>query len=111
MTITRKQYMENSSELFHAYYMQFVTESTKHFIVNSVGMAKIRKSKDGHLNDVAKISRGGAETWVWDSSPVNIDLMRKLGEVSERGLPSQSAHTCVGKACARDLLNKEKVTA
>lgn len=105
--ITRNEYMANSDELHHAYYMQFVTKETERFISECIGLDKLRKSKDKWFNDIIKHSRNGLGGWIWDSTPCNIALMREAGELSAHGLPSMATHTCVGKACARDLLAKE----
>jgi hypothetical protein len=105
--ITRKQYMENSSELFNAYYAQFVTESTLSFVKSNVGMKLLKKSKDKHLNDIIQHSNGGAGGWIWDHSPINLELARQLGEVGERCTGSMATHTCIGKEAARQLLAAE----
>lgn len=97
--ITREDYMNNSSELHHAYYSQFVTQATKDFVLREFGMEKLKASKDVHLNDLCKHSQG---TWTWDYSPVNTKLIRKAGECM-----SYSVITCVGKAAARILLEEE----
>ena len=107
--ITRKEYMENSGELFSDYYGQFITHATEMFILNHIGLEKLKTSKDEHFNDIIKHSRGGAGDWVWDYTPFNLELARELGEVSERGLGSASTHTCIGKEAARRLLELEKV--
>lgn len=101
--ITRKQYMKNSGELHHSYYAQFVTNETFDFVKNRIGLKKLLKSNDPHLNDIIKMSGTAGGTWVWDYSPVNITLMREAGEIA-----SQSAHTCVGKAAARILIEQYK---
>ena len=38
--ITRKDYMANSAELHHAYYLQFATEATKRFVLEHIGMVE-----------------------------------------------------------------------
>ena len=102
-TITRKQYMENSSELHHAYYSQFVTEATKRYILSDLTIKQIQKaldSGDEHLNDI-KIpfnNMGSGGNWWWDYAPINITLLKELGEGR-----SLSTHTCVAKAAARIL--------
>lgn len=101
--ITRNEYM-NASGSHHDYYAQFVTESTMSFVRDVVGIDKILKSTCPHLNDVAKQSNGGSGSWVWDRSPFNLTLARRAGEVSERGIGSQSTHTCIGKAAAKILI-------
>jgi hypothetical protein len=104
--ITRAQYMENSSELHQEYYLQFATESTFHFVRTKIGLEKLRKSKDKYFNDIIRMPGIADATWIWDSSPHNLQLMRELGEVGERSLPSKSTRTCVGKAAARKLLSE-----
>lgn len=103
--ITRKQYMEDASNLHYEYYLQFVTEATFRFVKEVITMEKLRASKDVHLNDLP--FRHTAKGWIWDNSPMNVSLYRTLGGCSERVLPSQASHTCVGKAAARYLLEAE----
>ncbi len=103
--ITRKDYMDNSSELHHAYYAQFVTEATKQFVLNSIGMDKLLASKDGWLNDIKVPRYEGGRRWLWDNSPVNTQLAIKAGECVAN--PTDSCCTCVGKAAARILLTEE----
>jgi hypothetical protein len=107
--ITRKQYMENSSELHHAYYAQFITDGTRAYVKSRIGIDKLMKSNDKYFNDLGiKHTQNGAGTWVWDFAPVNIQRMRDAGECGVGYLPSQSAVTCTAKACARMLVLEEK---
>lgn len=96
--ITRTEYMENSSELHHAYYSQFVTPMTIAFVNSRIGLKRLQASTCEHLNDVVQWELGG-QTWLWDRSPINERLARELGE----GL-SRSTYTCVGKAAAKMIL-------
>lgn len=100
--ITRSEYMENSSELHHAYYSQFVTPSTISFIKSRIGLKRLQASKDPHLNDVVRWEQGG-RTWLWDRSPINVALAKELKEGQ-----SMSTCTCVGKAAARMILEEAK---
>jgi len=95
--------MKNSKELFHAYYLQFATEQTKRFILNGLTVEQIKdalSNGDEHLNDIEipynNMGRGGR--WWWDDAPINTSLLKELGEIN-----SQSTHTCVAKACAKEL--------
>lgn len=106
--ITRKEYMNNSSELFNDYYNQFVTEETNRCIKSTFTLKQLLNSKDGHLNDVCKHSQGGRGSWLWDGAPINLKLARELGEVGPNSLPSQSTHTCVGKAAARAWMKESE---
>jgi len=106
--ITKKEYMNNSAELHHKYYLQFATKDTKRFILNSLTIKQIKNalnSGDEHLNKIKipynNMSNGGS--WWWDAAPINIKLARELGCVGEKSLPSQSTRTCVGKAMAKQL--------
>ncbi len=110
MKITRDEYMSNSKELFHDYYSQFITSESIAYIRQKFTIEQLLESKDGHLNDICKISNGGAGTWLWDYTPINLNLARELGETGQRSLPSQSTRTCVGKAVARNLISQKLVT-
>lgn len=103
--ITRKDYM-NDSGLHHEYFLQFATESTKAFILNSLTVKDIKKaleSGDEHLNDI-KIPFNNMGTmngrWWWDNAPINTELLREAGEIN-----SKSTHTCIAKAMAKHLVN------
>lgn len=110
--ITRKQYMDNSSELHHAYYSQFVTPETEKYVLKSVGLKKLLRSKDGHFNDLGiRHSLNGAGTWVWDFAPYNLQAMRDAGEVTRGYLPSHSSVTCTAKAAARSIVERERGAA
>ena len=98
-TITRKEYMKDSSNKFNDYYAQFITPSTIDFIESEIGIEKLKTSKCEHLNDLYSHSNGGAGGWIWDTTPYNYELARELGEGN-----SPSTHTCIGKVCARQLL-------
>ena len=101
--ITRIEYMENSEELHHAYYLQFGTDSTKSFILNSLTVEQIKEALDNgdeHLNKI-KIpynNMGRGQGWWWDDAPINVSLLKELGESN-----SPSTHTCVAKAVAREI--------
>jgi hypothetical protein len=103
--MTRKEYMENSSENFSEYYAQFITSETTAFINSSIGIEKLKTSKCKHLNDLYSHSNGGAGSWIWDLTPFNKELAREMGENF-----SPSTHTCIGKECARQLLEEEGAT-
>ena len=100
--INRIEYMENSTKLHDIYYRQFVTAETIAFVENNIGIEKLQQSTCKHLNDVVKWEQGG-RTWAWDRSPINVELAKLCGE----GL-SLSTRTCVGKAAARMILEREE---
>ena len=113
MGITREEYMKDSSNLFHDYYSQFVTEETKRFVLNSLTVESIQKaynSGDVSLNEI-KIpynNMGSGGGWWWDDAPINLNLARELGEVSKNGRGSPSTRTCIGKTAARILANVKR---
>lgn len=110
--ITHADYMAGTSSdptLHQRYYAQFITASTRHFIKTSVGLAKLKKSKDPYFNDIIKHSNGGAGGWIWDCTPYNHELALQLGLCSKGYMPSMASRTCIGKACARILLAEEGV--
>lgn len=101
---------EESHEKHHQFYLQLATPSTFEFVQKVVGMDRLRKSKDKHLNDIGiKHANGGAGSWLWDNSPLNLTLARELGAVSKGYYPAPSTYTCVGKAAARELLRQEGI--
>lgn len=104
--ITHKEYMDNSAELHHAYYLQFATEATKRFVLERIGMGKLLRSTCPHLNDIVKHSNGGTSSWVWDYSPCNVTLMLEAGAVSVGYSPSPSMCTCVGEAVTKELIRE-----
>lgn len=99
--ITREEYMNNSRELHHVYYLQFATSSSYAFINNNIGLKKLLTSNDPHMNDLYKHSNGGHGSWIWDFTPINLTLLRELGEVN-----TPCVHTCVGKAVAREIVKQ-----
>jgi hypothetical protein len=108
-TITKKEYMADSSVLHHDYYSQFVTQATISFVRTQIGMKRLLASTDKHLNDVSYSPfDGGLGSWMWDFAPINMELARELGEVSKGGLGSPATHTCISKAAARQLIADHK---
>lgn len=54
MTITRKQYMTDSSALHYNYYLQFCTRETIQAVTNRFGLQQLEKAlkTDQHLNNI-----------------------------------------------------------
>lgn len=104
--ITRKEYMENSSELHHDYYAQFVTEATKQFVLSHIGIDRLLASTDDHLNDIEVPRYEGGIYWLWGRAPVNVALAKQAGECVAN--PTPSCCTCVGKAAAKILIEEHK---
>lgn len=103
--ITRKEYMQNSSELFDQYYLQFATPLTRHQVLASIGIDRLLASEDKYLNDVKipfnHLSLGGG--WWWATVDINTSLLKEAGEVNSR-----TTRTCVGKTVARLLIEEHK---
>ena len=101
-SITRAEYLSNSSELHDAYYRQFFTEQTIRFVESRIGVEKLQASSCKNLNDVVNWQNGG-RSWLWDSSPINTELLKDMGESD-----CPSVRTCTGKAAARMILESVK---
>lgn len=105
--ITRSEYMKNSKELHHDYYLQFATKRTLDFVLSSLTVEKIKEALnngDEHLNKI-KIpynDMGSGGRWWWDDAPINTELLKELGESN-----SPSTHTCVAKAVAKMLVEQK----
>lgn len=88
------------------FYAQFVTESTKRYVLNNLTIEGIKEafnSGDEHLNEI-KIpfnNMGSGGSWWWDHAPINLELARELGAVGQNSIPSPSTITSVAKAAAR----------
>ena len=96
--ITRKQYLDNSTELHDSFYEQFINEETLQFIESNIGIEKLKASECPRLNDVVEWEQGG-RTWLWDRTPIATSRLKAHGECDSR-----SVRTCVGKVAARQLL-------
>jgi hypothetical protein len=99
--ITRKQYLEDSENLHHKYYKQFVTPEIRDVILTSIGLNELHwlYEKDEHLNNIP-LSR-------WDSMAAGfrreIDTkMRAVGDLWSLG-----GGTCVFKTAARMIVLRE----
>jgi hypothetical protein len=100
--------MGNSSDLHRQYYEQFITDQTRIWVIDNIGLEKLRKSKDEYFNDLGyEHTYSNAlrtSTWIWDNAPVNVNKMRECGECSD--YPSLCVRTCVAKHAARILLEE-----
>lgn len=101
MKITRQQMMQDSDKLFHKYMAQFVNDTTKQCVLNSIGLDRVLNSTNKHLNDIPLKE--------WDNTPlygVNTNLLKELGESYTLAMK-----VCILKASARQLQaeNKEPI--
>ena len=99
--MTRKDYMNDSKGLHQAYHAQFVTERTKQFVLSHFTIEELLNSKDEHLNDLNKKNKPYYGL-VWDNTPYNKVLMAK----ADAGFNTVATACCIGKACARMLINE-----
>jgi len=102
--ITRKEYMENSSEMHHKYYGQFVTESVKRLVLSEFSITELETSftEDKWMNTL-KLER-------WDRLfplvPISVfNKIRESGDVNARSLANS---VCVLKAAARILIEENE---
>jgi len=96
-TITRKQYLAHSAELFHAYYMQFAGNGYRSALSGMFGPEELLASADPNFNDIP-LSR-------WD------DAVRKLysrvdhARITAAGdFYTHSTGVCMAKTMARELI-------
>lgn len=115
-TMTRKEYMKDSSNLHHEYYLQFANKCTKTVILNSIGEKALMASKDEHLNDIPMkkwdklagyVFRGSTAVVIPHFLPHWIDC-EKLKEAKE-GF-SCSTGVCILKAVAKEIIEELKVS-
>lgn len=106
MSITHREYVQDSERLHQDFYQQLVTEDTLHYVCTRIGVQRLLKSEDPHFNDI--IPSSGRGSWLWDHTPIDLQKARELGEVGINSSPSLSTRTCVGKAAAQMLLDEYK---
>ena len=96
--ITRKEYMNDSSNLFHAYYSQFINSGVIHRVTKYIGLNRIRNSTDDHLNDIPLKE--------WDNIAIcDSDINTKMRACGD--YPTLSGLVCIAKTCARNLIKTE----
>jgi len=103
--ITRKQYMENSSELHHDYFLQFATEGMKTRILNIWPREVIKKcySEDPDLNNLPgkwMEKMDGMTTLCYKNV-----LAWKNKEINGTSTYSLSMGVCTYKAIMREIIH------
>lgn len=98
MAMTYKEYVDSSSELdvsrdesfrIHCeYYGQFVTEGMMNFVKNHIGMERLLKSTNEHLNDIPLV--------IWDKIAI---FHLPSGHPSTR-----STRVCLVKEAGRKII-------
>ena len=96
--ITRSDYLSTGGRKAHQdYYAQFITAAHKNRILQTIGMDRLKKSKDHHFNDIP------LELWDKISVPVPAESAKLLKECGD--YPTLSGAVCIMKECARQMLN------
>lgn len=120
--ITRKQYMADSSILFHEYYNQFVNDKIKELVKDTFTVEKLKKClvKDKHLNNIP-LKKWDALAGVKNTKQSSIDQWNKSGgkgpllnlvdknllrEIGENW--SLATATCILKNAARELVKEHE---
>lgn len=88
--ITRQEYMQDSTNLHHDYYSQFVTPCIKQRVERTIGIDRIKASTAEHFNDIPLAE------WSAMYPIYSVKLSKQLGECS-----SISTAVCIAKAAAR----------
>jgi len=107
--ITRSQMMENSKELHHTYYEQFLLKTAEDYVVRVIGKPYILASKDPHMNDI--------QLQNWDrlnmASYINRDMWREAHECQNKGTYpwSESDNVCLAKTAAKNFKMKHSESA
>lgn len=111
-TITREEYMKNSKELHHAYYLQFSEPLAWDIVKRKIGEKCLLMSKDEHLNDIPLrqwdslagfVFRGSEAVVKPRTLPAGIDGL-KLKEAGEGY--SCATGVCIFKAVAREIIKE-----
>lgn len=93
--------MANPEITHQEYYAQFITSDSRHFVANKIGLDLLLKSDCKHFNDIIPMSSAGG--WIWDNTPIPVDLLRAAGETN---INTPNVRTCIGKATARQILKE-----
>jgi hypothetical protein len=93
MKYTRKDYMNDKCS-HREYYSQFVNDNVKGMVNDRIGIDRIKKSKDEHLNDIP------LKEWDMCGLPYGINtLLKSAGD----GF-SMAGQVCILKEAAKQLI-------
>jgi hypothetical protein len=103
--MTRQEYMANSTfDTFRTYYGQFVTPNIKNIVRSTIGEARIKASKDPHMNDIPLRE--------WDRLEFVIRYIVKGSrlwiELSGSNTFSQAEAVCIAKEAARQIRENQE---
>ena len=93
---SRAQYLNNDCT-HQEYYAQFIPGGYTNYVINTIGRASLKRSKDEHLNDIA------LKRWDALASPAGIThQIKKAGTYF-----TLSDHVCIAKTAAKLWLETE----
>lgn len=96
--ITRQAYMSDKSPDAHfRYYSQFATPAVQAIVARAIGVDRIKRSTDPHLNDIP------LREWDALAPAVRMCSGRLIAEANTGGGVSLSDCVCTAKAAARIL--------
>jgi hypothetical protein len=96
-TITRKQYLAHSAELFDAYFLQFAGPGYRSALSGKFGPEELLASTDHHFNDIP-LAR-------WDDAARALYSRVDHAKITAAGdFYSLSTGVCLAKAMARELI-------
>ena len=96
-TITRRQYLEHSAELHHAYFLQFAGAGYRSALSGKFGPEELLASTDPNFNDIP-LAR-------WDDAARQLYPRVDHSRIVAAGdFYSLSMGVCIAKAMARDLI-------
>ena len=111
--MTRQESMKDGNH--REYYSQFVTEGTKQTVLQVIGLNKILKSKDRHLNDIplnlwdncAGFVHSKGCGGITQVSLVSASLDTKMREQGD--YPTLAGLVCICKEAAKQIQEENKV--
>ena len=113
MTITRAEYMQDSSNLHRQYYGQFVNDAVKNKVLQFIGKEALLASTDEHLNDIPLKKWDALGGFIFRGSelilkPTTIEPIEisKLKEANEGVSPSTLV--CIYKEAGKQLIEQYK---
>jgi hypothetical protein len=101
--------MEDSKNLHHSYFEQFLLKTAEDYVVRVIGRSRILTSKDPHMNDIPLDN--------WDCLQIqhyiNKDMWREAHEHQEKGTYpwSKSDNVCLAKTAAKNFKMKHSESA
>lgn len=116
--MTREEYLAINPSPHREYWGQFVNEGVKKKVLSEIGLERLMKSKDIHLNDIPMkkwdwlggfimgIHNGTQEVMMrpqtpYDLLPVDFKLLKKMGE----GV-SPASMVCIYKEAGRQIIEE-----